>query len=336
MLDKLLEDILVANRAEPDEWINNWLVPKLKEMGCELIIDEEMNVYVPPTGDDKVLFVAHTDTVDNMSHGDRELEVKDNIVSLAKGQTNNCLGADDGAGIYILLKLILAGVEGGYLFTTGEESGGIGVDHFISRNKVELERYSMSLEFDRYGYDEVITHQAPGMCASESFAETLCDILNATGSFELKPSEMGIYTDNADLSEIIPECVNIAVGYYGHHTKSEWLDMAFVEDMIQAMVAMHRLDAFTALPIDRKGGDYGEPDPRLPWNSYACDTPYEVTTVQGFVKEYPSVVTEFLLDIGVDLFELNDFAERAGYEFEEALPYKEDYDEVYYDEANPY
>ena len=335
-MDEMLESILKANRAKPDSWIKEWLVPKLKSMGCEIIIDEELNVYVPPTGDDTVLFVAHTDTVDNISHGDRELSIKDGVVYLADGQTNSCLGADDGAGIYILLKLILAGVEGGYLFTTGEESGGIGVDHFIRMNEVELKRYKMSLEFDRYGYDEVITHQAPGQCASESFAESLADIMNAIGDFTLAPSAMGIYTDNADLSEYIPECVNVSVGYYGHHTKNEWLDIGFVEDMIQTVVTMSRNGAFDALPVVREAGDYGEDDPRMPWNSYTNDVPYEVTTVQGFVKEYPAVVTEFLLDIGVDLYELNEFANRAGYDMgmDDYSPY--DYGEDVYDAANPY
>jgi hypothetical protein len=339
-MNELLREILVANRAEPEAWIASFLIPKLKDLGCTIIVDDESNVYVPPTGDDSVLFVAHTDTVDLASNGDRELTVTETTVSLAAGQSNRCLGADDGAGIYVLLQLIMAGVEGGYLFTTGEESGGIGVMHFIGNNETELTRYDMCLEFDRFGYNEIITNQSPGDCASMDFAETLSDILNATNEeFKFAPSEGGIYTDNADLSEFIPECVNVAIGYQGHHTQNEWLDFVHVEDLIQGLVWMARSDAFAALPIERTAGDYGDAMTYFePTVTYTNDSPPDTNTMQGFITEYPAVITEYLESIGVDLYELNDFANRAGYTMGDGIEYLEaiEDDYNYYDQTHPY
>lgn len=320
-MNEMLESILVANRGEPSKWIHAFLLPKIQEMGYGCIVDKENNVYIPPLDGSKtkVLFVAHTDTVDTPSLGDRKLETAGEIVALAPDQPNRCLGADDGAGVYILLRLLEAKVEGGYLFTTGEERGGIGVNFFIQHNSDTLRKFDMCLEFDRYGYQEIITEQSPGTCASDTFALSLARLLNATEeSFDYYPSPEGLYTDNADLSEFIPECVNVSVGYYGHHTNNEWLDFGHVERLINALLVLSEVDAFSSLPIDREAGDWGDDYPLSPaWAENLIAPVQEVKTVQDFVTEYPAVVTEFLENIGVDLWELDDFANKAGYVLEE-------------------
>lgn len=309
-MNDLLRQILVANRAEPMAWIHSFLIPHIEKMGWGAVVDTEGNVYVPPLTDTKLLFVAHTDTVDNMANGDRELEVGNTLVELKPGQANRSLGSDDGAGVYALLRFMEAGVDAGYLFTTGEETGGTGIRFFIEHNREVLERYSMCIELDRKGFNEIITTQCVGVCASDEFAAELSSRLNGVYNFDFFPSDDGIYTDNADLSEYIPECVNLAIGYEGNHTNKEVLDYSFVEDLVDAFLVLEEAELLSTLPIHRMAGDYGD-DFLTDVYSTTYTTP--IHSVRDFIDEYPAVVTEFLLSVGVDVAELDEFAKKAGY-----------------------
>lgn len=147
------------------------------------------------------------------------------------GETN--LGADDKAGVVLMLNMMSEGVPGLYYFFMGEESGCIGSSN-MSRtyeDKVKegkLPKVNKCVSFDRRGYDSIITNQNGKISCSDEFAKDLADRLNEYG-FWFAPDNSGIYTDSAEFVDIIEECTNISVGYFNEHTTSEKQDIEFLE-----------------------------------------------------------------------------------------------------------
>ncbi len=192
------------------------------------------------------LFNAHLDTV-HKHPGKRKVKYdqKAGIVSSTDGTP---LGADDGAGVWLLLEMIDAGVPGYYLFTVGEECGGIGAK-FMATNHI-LKSFDRAIAFDRRGTSSVITHQAFGRCCSDVFAQTLADELNFVlpdGYAYLMPDDTGIYTDTAEYIDVIPECTNLSTGYNFEHTAHETLDINYLAALRDACITID----WGALPTER-------------------------------------------------------------------------------------
>lgn len=147
------------------------------------------------------------------------------------GKTN--LGADDKAGVTIMLNLMSEDVPGLYYFFMGEESGCAGSSSLsrVFKDKVtegKLPDVNRVIAFDRRGYDSVITNQMGTVCCSDEFAKEIANKLNEYG-FWYKPDDSGIYTDSAEFVDIIPECTNISVGYFNEHSTTEKQDIVFLE-----------------------------------------------------------------------------------------------------------
>ena len=166
------------------------------------------------------------------------------------GQTN--LGADDKAGMTIMLNMISENVPGLYYFFIGEESGCIGsssqsrvFNKFLE--KVSIPEIKKCISFDRKGYDSIITSQMGGDCASDTFANELSNRLNEYG-FWFKPDNTGVYTDSAEFMDIIDECTNLSCGYFSEHTTSEKQDIEFLEIL---SIVCTKID-WETLPIERK------------------------------------------------------------------------------------
>jgi len=166
------------------------------------------------------------------------------------GESN--LGADDKAGVTIMLNMISENVPGLYYFFIGEESGCIGsssqsrvFDKFLE--KVGIPEIKKCISFDRKGYDSIITSQMGGDCASDTFANELSNRLNEYG-FWFKPDNTGVYTDSAEFMDIIDECTNISCGYFSEHTTSEKQDIEFLELL---SIVCTKID-WETLPIERK------------------------------------------------------------------------------------
>lgn len=149
------------------------------------------------------------------------------------------LGADDKAGMVILLYMIENKIPGLYYFFIGEESGCVGSSE-VARiwKQLEYSKYiTKCVSFDRRGLSSVITSQLGGQCCSDDFAKDLCDKLNSTGfKFSYKPDDTGIFTDSAKFMSLIPECTNISVGYYSEHTQYETQDMDHLIKLCKASV----------------------------------------------------------------------------------------------------
>lgn len=226
--------------------------------------DAHGNIHVS-VGHSATLFCAHTDTVHR----------EDGRVSVARAGGTlaaraSCLGADDAVGVYVLRRMIQARVPGYYLFTYGEERGGIGAR---AAARADWSGYARAVAFDRRGRSEVITHQIGRRCASDTFARALADAL-ALGH---QLSARGIYTDTAEFAHVIPECVNIAAGYTAEHTPHETVSVPYVLRLARAAC---RVD-WEGLPTVRGLGETahnaycdlcGHPFTKLEPSHMTCET----------------------------------------------------------------
>jgi len=184
--------------------------------------------------DSRVIFASHLDTVSG--------EYKDIIHTFDKkggivgtdGTTT--LGADDKAGVTIMLYMIENKVHGLYYFFIGEEVGCIGSNKVSSQTQIfNKENYDKVISFDRRGNTSVITHQSKMRCCSEDFAETLCDELNSHG-LGMETDSTGVCTDSLEFINDIPECTNVSVGYLDEHTFEETQDLDFLERVAKACI----------------------------------------------------------------------------------------------------
>ena len=236
-----------------------WLTDTVKAMGYNIEKWEEgsMFVEVPHKNGKKptTLFSSHVDTVDGATDKDARKELCydpnfGHIMLTPKNKVGSCLGADDGAGVWLMLKMLEKKVPGGYLFHRGEERGGISARANAQRRQRELRVFDVAVAFDRPRTNEVITHQGGVRCASDKFAIGLSTALNAHG-FEYKPSTGGAYTDTKEYRSLIAECVNLGVGYHSQHNRHEYQDFAHLSALLDAACEID----WEALPVDRDPSD---------------------------------------------------------------------------------
>lgn len=234
----------------------------------------------------RTLFVAHTDTV-HRAGGINEFREDAKGIYAAGGQP---LGADDAAGIAILVAMI-GTIPGYYVFTRGEECGGIGAAHLAKDHPELLKQFDRAIAFDRRGTSDIITYQAGGPCASDEFAWALADKLNAAGLMYC-PSDAGVYTDTAEFVGIIPECTNISVGYYFEHSQKEWLDTAHHSALLSAVlgIAWDELPCPGPKPEARNEGDESEPPCWNVWDETIRDAVY--ACLEGSPKDLLWLIAE--------------------------------------------
>jgi hypothetical protein len=192
------------------------------------------------------MFTCHLDTA--CSTQVRVNHVQDG--KYIKTDGNSILGADDKAGMVVLLYMIENKIPGLYYFFIGEEVGCVGSGR-LSRvwKDTDFSSYIKKvISFDRRGTDSVITEQLYGRCCSNDFARELSNRLNSTGfGFRFYPDDTGIYTDSAKFTSYVPECTNISVGYYSEHTTTERQDIEFLQKLCKAVCLID----WETLPIVR-------------------------------------------------------------------------------------
>jgi len=213
----------------------------------------------------RTMFSAHVDTV-HRTAGRQAVEYDHELGIMLKTHDplktdNECLGADDGAGIWVLLQMIKADVPGTYVFHYGEEVGGIGSSAIAIDHKPWLAQFDRAIAIDRKGTEDVITHQGWGRCCSDDFAKALSAQLNMAGqNHSFKPDNGGVFTDTANYTDDIPECTNLSCGYDAQHTHNENLDVEFLIRLKDALIVVD----WESLPTVRKAGEvddlYGDWD----------------------------------------------------------------------------
>lgn len=248
ILHKTLARALSAKRphntvavSDFTEWLFNTLPAELKSFTS---VDGAGNLHIDNRiAGSKTLFIAHVDTVHR--------EVGANKIRKTKSTwyaDGAALGADDGAGVALLMHMMHADIKGYYIFSQGEECGGIGAKHIATHHADLLAQFDRAIAFDRRGTDSIISHQGWGRCASDVFCQALADELNLCDeSMMYSPDDTGVYTDTAEFVDIIPECTNISVGYDHEHSQQECLNIHHYELLSQAVLRIQ----WDLLPTDR-------------------------------------------------------------------------------------
>lgn len=184
--------------------------------------------YYYEIGKSRTIFASHLDTVS------RDKSLVNHVYSnnFIKTDKKTILGADDKAGVTIMLYMIKHNIPGLYYFFIGEEVGCIGSKQVSAKLNFK-DRYDRIISFDRKGTNSIITYQSFTRCCSDEFAEALAYQLNLSG-FSYVKDEYGVYTDSAEFTSVIPECTNISVGYYDEHTVNEKQDIEHLELLSKA------------------------------------------------------------------------------------------------------
>jgi hypothetical protein len=202
---------------------------------------DEYGNYFYNIGNTRTIFASHLDTV-SKDHVAVNHVFDGNIIK-TDGKTT--LGADDKAGVTVMLWMIKNKVPGMYYFFIGEEVGCIG-SGLASKHGNFKGLYDRIISFDRRDTNSVITYQSSSRCCSDTFANKLCSELNKNG-LSYKKDDGGVYTDSAEFVSLIPECTNISVGYYSEHTTKERQDIKHLIALADACVKVNWND----LPVVR-------------------------------------------------------------------------------------
>lgn len=254
------------------------------------------NRYIRIGEDITTMFSCHTDTVHD-SEGIQKV-MYDKILGEAFVDKESCLGADDGAGIYILLELIKAGVNGLYVFHRDEEIGGRGSSYIANKTPMFLLGIKRCLAFDRRGTQSVITHQGYERCCSAVFAEELCQALMFTDMVWF-PDDTGSFTDSANYTDIIPECTNISCGYENEHSGNETLDVPFVEALVKLLIITN----FDGLITKRDPSEIDTESYDYIYGNTKYDVIPSINSIHthedmvNFVYDYPDEAAELLFEL---------------------------------------
>jgi len=249
----------------------------------------------------RICFAAHYDSV-HSEDGMQNVQISNQVATLEKNSKSNCLGADCATGVWLILEMIDAGIEGVYVVHAEEESGCIGSRDLVESNPPWLAHIDAVISFDRKGKESVITHQMGMRTASDAFAVSLDNILG----LGMRPDDTGSYTDSNEYADIVSECTNLSVGYMAQHTKNESQDLQFAVDLRAKLIEAD----WSKLVIERdpsvieysySGGyryTYGShwtnvdyDDPMGQFRSSVDITPYE-----ELVRENPEAVARLLSD----------------------------------------
>jgi len=168
--------------------------------------DGENYIYIK--GDIPICLVAHMDTVRNENNPEfMELLEDSETFSNKKG----ILGADDRAGIAMILDLLEDGYKPSVIFTNGEETGAVGAYQFAKDIDV-VSNVNLFIELDRAGTNHYV-----------SYNHLPTEVQEYVESFGLEKKQ-GSFSDIKVLTDafLIPS-VNLAIGYYNEHSSEEFL-----------------------------------------------------------------------------------------------------------------
>lgn len=289
---QFVQDFVVPLNTTPDQFGNHWRV---------------IGKGSP------ILWSCHTDTV-HKGDGKQSVEYGDGYVTTPVG---SCLGADCGAGVWLMSRMIKAGIPGTYVFHREEEIGGWGSDFIAHNNPDWLTGIKFAIAFDRKGTQDIITHQMGGRCASEAFAASLAAVL----SMDHVADDSGTFTDTANYADLVPECTNLSVGYGKAHSPNEYLDCVY---LVQLLKAILRAD-WSQLVCERDPtviddtedldwwSHYRGNEPPLPRASYsvARSKPRTLSgdSMEQLVYDNPDGVAAFLEACGYSTDDLTQFLE---------------------------
>jgi hypothetical protein len=253
--------------------------------------DEFGNLFIQIGENPSCMFTSHLDTASHEKNFVNHI-FEGNII---KTDGNSILGADDKAGVTIMLYMMENNVPGLYYFFLGEERGCIGSKKVADKHRKEpLNNIKKVISFDRRGTNSIITFQSSSRCCSESFAIQLADQINEKSrieksidlEFDYKLDPTGIYTDSYQFTSIYPECTNISVGYQFEHTKRESQDILHLEKLAKTCVLINWEDL-----VSERNPAVEEPERNF-YQDLDWEYPYQSITKKPTLKRHWFVDTE--------------------------------------------
>ncbi len=241
----LFDLLQIPGETGNEDAVREYVVSELKTLKTkrgylDFLVDENGNILgsvIPPRGIPRgsgragqvprkmMMFAAHLDVVREFSPS-YKVVVRDNIVSREKG----ILGADDRAGVAIILNLIK---EVGdikecppfkFVFTVGEEQGQYGAEAI---DPEFFEDVSFGISLDRKNCKDIVFRSSSQEYSTLEFAEGVARISGRIFSAENKfvpcqggVSDLSVWSDKNTLP-----CVNLSIGYDDEHTNKEYLDL---------------------------------------------------------------------------------------------------------------
>lgn len=203
----------------------------------ELNKDEHGNYYKVVGDGSSTMFTSHLDTADHKQNNVVRFTYTEGEDEFICTDGKTILGADDKAGVTVMLYMIANNVPGLYYFFIGEERGGIGSKALAMdfSNEEHIKGIKRCVSFDRRNYHSIITRQLGKICCSDEFANALCTEFGNNG-LKMSPDPTGIFTDSAMLINDIPECTNVSVGYFDEHTGKERQNISYLDRLCRASI----------------------------------------------------------------------------------------------------
>lgn len=211
------------------EFIQKFIFPANKN----LILDGYGNIIVDTCKNPTIIFSCHTDTVDRKD-GFREIfhdELMETIFAV-----DDILGADDCAGVFLMLAMIEKNIPGRYIFHRAEEIGALGASWILENTPNLLYNIEHAIAFDRRGSSDVITHMFIGETCSHASAMAISDLLGDE-NYTFSPTE-GVFTDTMIYCGHVKNCTNVSVGYYDEHTKNEFIDLIYFQWLVNRVTTI--------------------------------------------------------------------------------------------------
>lgn len=227
--NKRFEKILKLDQSELKRYAKNCL----KELGYNPILADG---YLYAEGEIPVLLLAHLDTVHKEKP--RDIVYKDNFMTSPQG-----IGGDDRCGVYAVLRIVKS-LKCHVLFSEDEEKGGIGASKFsLSKLPSELEgKIKYCIELDRRGEKDAVFYE----CDNDEFRK----FIESTGYFK---EAFGSFSDICTVAPVLDcSAVNLSIGYFGEHTKSEYIDLRILEKNILEAKKIIQLECDRFIWIETK------------------------------------------------------------------------------------
>jgi hypothetical protein len=266
------------------------LTSKTYPYGCEDKLVEEMTAkgifpnlekdkwgnYFYKIGESRTIFASHLDTACRDQVYVKHQINKQQIVTT---DGTSILGADDKAGVTILLWLIKNNIPGLYYFFIGEEVGCVGSSSAAPLGDFK-NNYDRIISFDRRGTNSVITYQSSYRCCSDDFANDLAKQLNLRTNLFYRIDDTGVYTDSAEFVDYIPECTNLSVGYLNEHTTRESQDLYHLNKLALASLGVE----WEKLPTKR---DISKKESKWDYSNYNWDSQWDNRSKSWVSKAKP-------------------------------------------------
>jgi hypothetical protein len=237
--------------------LTQWTVPFGHESELEPYLPsgwkkDSIGNYYYEIGNSQTLFTSHLDTASKERQKINHI-IEGNII---KTDGTTILGGDNKAGCTILFYLIERGVPGTYYFFLGEEMAVHKNYPYGSLMAIEetpdfFKKFKRIISFDRKETGQLITRQLGRNCCSDEFADALIEEFNKSGVHYDK-DKTGYYTDSAFFGDLIPESVNLSCGVWNEHTKNEYVNIHYIEQVAKAAANVNWESLPTVKQIERK------------------------------------------------------------------------------------